>query len=64
MAAKTYDYARADREAAEGRPSIIARVRSLREAAATVRSSSLAQQYRKGAANLMSRHSISEAELQ
>lgn len=60
---RAFDYAEYDREVAMGRPAIIERVRSLLEAAAAVRSRSLEEAYRKGARQLMARHSITEEEL-
>jgi hypothetical protein len=63
MSAKGYDYQQADREREEGRAAIIARVISLLEAAASVRSRSLEESYRKGARQLMARHDITEEDL-
>jgi len=59
----SYPYDRDDRERAEGRPAIIARVRSLLVAADMVNSQSLEAHYRNGARRLMARHGITESEL-
>ena len=62
-AAKQFNWQRAERERAQGRPAIVERVRSLIAAANSVRSRTLEQQYRRSAENLMARNGITEAEL-
>lgn len=59
---KPYDYQRELREAAEGRPSIIQRYRSLLKAAASAPLSN-ATQYEKGARQLRARHQLTDAEV-